>query len=35
MIRCRPEEMSFGMRVRVAFKDLNDVVTLPVWEPDR
>ena len=35
MIECRPEEMSFGMKVRVAFKDLTDQVTLPVWEPDR
>ena len=35
MINCRPEEMSFGMRVRIAFKELNEQVTLPVWEPDR
>ena len=35
MVACKPEEMSFGMRVRVVFKHLNDRVTLPVWEPDR
>jgi uncharacterized OB-fold protein len=35
MINCRPAEMAFGMRVRVAFKDLTERVTLPVWEPDR
>ena len=35
MVNCRPEDMSFGMNVRVAFKDLNDQVSLPVWEPDR
>lgn len=35
MVRCRPEEMTFGMRVRVAFERLTDGVTLPVWEPER
>lgn len=35
MVSCKPEEMSFGMNVRVAFKDLTDRVTLPVWEPVR
>lgn len=35
MVNCRPEEMAFGMRVRVVFKQLTDKVTLPVWEPDR
>jgi uncharacterized OB-fold protein len=35
MIHCRPDEMSFGMRVRVAFEPLTERVTLPVWEPDR
>jgi uncharacterized OB-fold protein len=35
MVNCRPEEMTFGMRVRVVFKKLTDLVTLPVWEPDR
>ena len=35
MVGCTPEEMAFGMRVRVVFKRLNDRVTLPVWEPDR
>jgi uncharacterized OB-fold protein len=33
MINCRPEEMRFGMQVRVAYKRLTDDVTLPVWEP--
>ncbi|TMA54412.1 MAG: nucleic acid-binding protein [Deltaproteobacteria bacterium] len=35
MVRCRPEEMAFGMRVRVVFERLTERVTLPVWEPDR
>jgi hypothetical protein len=35
MVRCGPEEMRFGMRVRVVFERLTDRVTLPVWEPDR
>jgi uncharacterized OB-fold protein len=33
MVGCRPEEMSFGMKVRVVFRDLTDEVSLPVWEP--
>jgi len=32
MVGCRPEQMSFGMEVRVVFRDLTDEVTLPVWE---
>lgn len=35
VVNCRPEEMSFGMPVRVVFERLTDRVTLPVWEPDR
>jgi len=35
MINCRPEQMAFGMLVRVAFKRLTERVTLPVWEPER
>jgi len=35
MVNCRPEDMSFGMRVRIVFKPLTAAVTLPVWEPDR
>lgn len=35
MVNCKPEEMAFGMRVRVVFQRLTDRVTLPVWEPDR
>jgi hypothetical protein len=35
MVRCRPDEMAIGMRVRVVYKVLTDRVTLPVWEPDR
>jgi uncharacterized OB-fold protein len=35
MVNCKPEEMAFGMKVRVVFKRLTDAVTLPVWEPDR
>ena len=33
MVGCKPEEMRFGMKVRVAFRKLTDDVTLPVWEP--
>jgi len=35
MVRCTPEEMRFGMPVRVVFKRLTERVTLPVWEPER
>jgi hypothetical protein len=35
MVHCVPEEMAFGMKVKVVFKQLNERVTLPVWEPDR
>jgi uncharacterized OB-fold protein len=35
MVSCTPEEMTFGMRVRVVFKDLTEGVTLPVWKPER
>ena len=34
MVRCTPDAMSIGMRVRIVFKRLTDRVTLPVWEPD-
>lgn len=34
MRNCTPEQMSFGMRVRVAFEDLTERATLPIWEPD-
>lgn len=34
MVRCTPEQMRFGMPVRVVFTQLTDDVTLPVWEPD-
>ncbi len=33
MVRCTPDEMRFGLRVRVVYKRLTDRVTLPVWEP--
>jgi uncharacterized OB-fold protein len=35
MVRCSPQAMAFGMRVRIAFEPLTEAVTLPVWEPDR
>jgi uncharacterized OB-fold protein len=35
MVGSAPEEMAFGMRVRVRFKRLTERVTLPVWEPVR
>jgi len=34
MVNVRPEEMRFGMPVRVVFQRLDERVTLPVWEPD-
>jgi len=34
MVRCTAEQMRIGMRVRVAFEDLTERVTLPIWEPD-
>jgi uncharacterized OB-fold protein len=33
MVNVTPEEMRFGMPVRVVFERLNERVTLPVWEP--
>ena len=33
MVRCTPEAMRFGMKVRVVYQRLTDDVTLPVWEP--
>jgi uncharacterized OB-fold protein len=35
MRNVRPEEMAFGMTVRVVFERLTERVTLPIWEPDR
>jgi uncharacterized protein len=35
MVDCGPEGMAFGMKVRVAYEQLTDRVTLPVWRPDR
>jgi uncharacterized OB-fold protein len=35
MVGCTPEEVRFGLPVRVRFKVLNERVTLPVWEIDR
>ena len=31
MVGCTPEQMRIGLSVRVAFKQLTDDVTLPVW----
>jgi uncharacterized OB-fold protein len=33
MINCTPEQMRFGLPVKVAFEDLTTEVSLPVWEP--
>jgi uncharacterized OB-fold protein len=33
MVHCEPEQMRFGMEVRVIFKRLTPAVVLPVWEP--
>lgn len=33
MKNCTPEQMSFGLRVRVVFEPLTERVALPVWEP--
>jgi uncharacterized OB-fold protein len=37
MVDTTPEQMRFGLPIRVVFKKLNEDVTLPVWEidPDR
>ena len=35
VVRCRPEDVTIGMPVRVAFKRLTDRVTLPVWELEK
>ena len=35
MVNTRPEDMAFGMAVRVTFEPLTDRVSLPVWEPVR
>jgi uncharacterized OB-fold protein len=35
MVNIRPDDMRFGMRVRVVFERLTERVTLPVWEPMR
>ncbi len=34
MVDCTPEQMRFGMRVRVVYRPLTETVTLPVWRPD-
>jgi hypothetical protein len=33
MVGVKPEDMRFGMPVRVVFKRLTERVTLPVWRP--
>lgn len=33
MVNASPEQMRFGLPVRVVFERLTDDVTLPVWEP--
>jgi uncharacterized OB-fold protein len=33
MVDCTPEQMRFDMPVRLAFRQLTDDVTLPVWQP--
>lgn len=33
VVRCEPEAVRIGMRVRVVFKQLTPEVVLPVWEP--
>lgn len=35
LVDCTPEQVRFGMRVRVVFKRLTDEIALPVWEPER
>ena len=34
IVNCAPEQMRFGMPVRVVFKKLTDDVTLPVWQSE-
>ncbi len=33
LVRCRPEDVYFGMPVQVVFKRLTSEVVLPVWAP--
>ncbi|MCX8071437.1 MAG: OB-fold domain-containing protein [Candidatus Binatia bacterium] len=33
IVNCPPEQVHFGMPVRVVFERLNDAVVLPVWAP--
>ena len=33
MVDCTPEQMRFGMKVKVVYKRLTERVTLPVWAP--
>ncbi len=35
LVSCLPNQVYFGMPVRVCFQHLNDTIVLPVWEPDR
>ncbi len=34
LVKCEPEEVSIGMRVKVHFEDVGDGVFLPLFEPD-
>lgn len=33
LVHCPPQEVCFGMPVRVVFQRLTDAVVLPLWEP--
>ena len=34
LVKCEPENVSIGMRVKVLFEDVGDDVYLPLFEPD-
>ncbi len=34
LVKCEPEDVSIGMRVKVLFEDVGDEVFLPLFEPD-
>ena len=34
LVKCEPEDVSIGMRVKTLFEDVGDDVYLPLFEPD-
>lgn len=33
IVGCNPETVTIGMKVKVAFRDVNDEVAIPIFEP--